>query len=90
LYSGLAPGFAGLYQIDITIPSGVASGPTALEILGGANSNLGPDSDTLESGLQVGTSSSDAKPALRAESGKRPFIHHHRMVRPAAVSEKLP
>jgi uncharacterized protein (TIGR03437 family) len=38
LYSGLAPGFAGLYQVDIQVPAGVAEGddvPVALSMSGG-------------------------------------------------------
>jgi uncharacterized protein (TIGR03437 family) len=45
-FSGLAPGFAGLYQMNITIPSGLVSGDASLEI-------IGPDSDTFESLLPV-------------------------------------
>jgi uncharacterized protein (TIGR03437 family) len=45
-FSGLAPGFAGLYQIDFTIPTGLVSGKTSLEV-------IGPDSDSFESLLPV-------------------------------------
>jgi uncharacterized protein (TIGR03437 family) len=85
LYSGLAPGFAGLYQIDFTVPSDVASGPAALEIIGGLNSGGGYDSDTVESGFQVGTSS-DARPAARFQSGNRHFLHHRRLKQPQVSS----
>jgi uncharacterized protein (TIGR03437 family) len=45
-FSGLAPGYAGLYQINFTIPAGLVSGKTSLEI-------IGPDSDTFEALLPV-------------------------------------
>ena len=61
-----------------TVPSDVASGPTALQIIGGINSGGGYDSDTVESGFQVGTTS-DAVPAARFKPGSRHFLHHHRL-----------
>jgi uncharacterized protein (TIGR03437 family) len=83
-YSGLAPGFAGLYQINFTIPSGVASGPTSLEI-------LGPDSDTLEAGLPVGSPADNLAPAARAKAlGKTPLIHRHRLARPTGLTANQP
>jgi uncharacterized protein (TIGR03437 family) len=42
LFSGLAPGYPGEYQIDITVPSGVAYGdniPVVLTILGASDSS---------------------------------------------------
>jgi uncharacterized protein (TIGR03437 family) len=45
-FSGLAPGYAGLYQVNFTIPAGLVSGKTSLEI-------IGPDSDTFEALLPV-------------------------------------
>jgi uncharacterized protein (TIGR03437 family) len=80
-FSGLAPGYAGLYQVNFGVPTGVASGTTALEIYAGMNSNGEPDSDTVESALQVGSASSDATPAARAKSGQRAYKRHHRHVR---------
>jgi len=42
LFSGLAPGFPGEYQIDVTVPGGIASGdnvPVVLTILGASDSS---------------------------------------------------
>jgi uncharacterized protein (TIGR03437 family) len=68
-YSGLAPGFAGLYQINFTIASGLVSGDAALEV-------QGPDSDTLEALLPYTTTASAAVPADRS-GNPRPHVHHH-------------
>jgi uncharacterized protein (TIGR03437 family) len=40
-YSGLAPGFAGLYQVDAQVPSGAPSGGTVAVVMkiGGSTSN---------------------------------------------------
>ena len=47
-FSGLAPGYAGLYQINFTIPAGLVSGNASLEI-------IGPDSDTFAALLPLTT-----------------------------------
>jgi uncharacterized protein (TIGR03437 family) len=62
-YSGLAPDYAGLYQINVTVPSGVTAGDNSLEI-------VGPDSDANEALISVGSgagvsASSAPQPAVR-------------------------
>ncbi len=48
-FAGLAPGLAGLYQVNVTIPSGVTAGDNYLEL-------LGPDSDALEALVTISSS----------------------------------
>jgi len=50
-YAGLAPGLAGLYQVNVTIPTGVTAGNNYLGI-------YGPDSYTTEASIPVGGSGS--------------------------------
>jgi uncharacterized protein (TIGR03437 family) len=39
-FSGIAPGFVGLYQLNVTIPQGTPSGLTNVKVIaGGATSN---------------------------------------------------
>ena len=53
-YAGLAPGEAALYQLNVTIPTGVTAGDNYLEI-------AGPDSDAFQSLISIaGTSSSSS------------------------------
>lgn len=55
-FSGLAPGYTGLYQVNFTIPSGLVSGDASLEI-------IGTDSATFQALLPVSTTTSAAVPA---------------------------
>jgi uncharacterized protein (TIGR03437 family) len=39
IYSGLAPGYVGLYQVNVTVPSNISAGSEPLSIsIGGATS----------------------------------------------------
>ncbi len=74
-YAGLAPGFAGLYQVNLTIPSSISSGNVNLEI-------AGPDADTSESLIQIGTAAAAAvQPASSAQTRS--------VLRPAGRSRKI-
>jgi uncharacterized protein (TIGR03437 family) len=55
-YSGLAPQLAGLYQINVTVPSGVTAGDNTLEI-------VGPDSDAAEAVIPVGSATATSASA---------------------------
>jgi len=75
-FYGLAPGYAGLYQLNVTIPSGLASGNATVEV-------LGPDSDNFEAILPLTTAPAAATPAARAQSPhQRTPVQRHRL--PAA------
>jgi uncharacterized protein (TIGR03437 family) len=58
-YSGLAPGLAGLYQINLTVPAGLTAGDNNLDI-------AGPDSYSSECLIAVGTPSASAPAAVPA------------------------
>lgn len=57
-YAGLAPQLAGLYQVNVTIPTGLTAGDNFLDI-------SGPDSYTSEALISIGTGST----ASAADSG---------------------
>jgi uncharacterized protein (TIGR03437 family) len=72
-YAGLAPGEAALYQVNVTIPSGVTSGDNYLDI-------SGPDSYTSEALISVGATATEA-PAQATRSNafqqrKSPKSYH--------------
>jgi uncharacterized protein (TIGR03437 family) len=63
-YFGLAPGFVGLYQLDVQVPTGLTAGDNFLEI-------VGPDSDTAEAQIPVGSGSAAASVAAPSAAARR-------------------
>jgi len=74
-YEGLAPGFAGLYQVNVTIPSTPDTGAVFLDI--NDTTNGAYDSVAV---VEVSGTAASAKPkALQAGSGKRARSRHGRI-----------
>jgi hypothetical protein len=68
IFAGLAPGLIGLYQINATIPAGMAVGLATFEV-------AGPDSDTLEAVIPIGVSGGgDAASALGASASAPNYV----------------
>ena len=66
-FAGLAPGVAGLYQMNVTIPSGLTAGDNYLDL-------GGPEAYTSEVLISIaGTSSSSALPVHAAPQAARKF-----------------
>jgi len=65
LYSGLAPGYAGLYQLNLTVPSGLTAGDNFLEI-DVLNSAGNPTSVSEEAIIPIGSGGSSV-PVIRPE-----------------------
>ena len=70
-FQGLAPGYAGLYQVNLTIPSSLAAGTYTMDI-------SGPDSYTSESIINVGSGvgSASLRPALKTTIRKSARLSH--------------
>ena len=73
-YSGLAPGFAGLYQINFTMPTGPVSSPASIEIYSGV------DSDSVEALIPFTTlNAARLNRRIKAKSLQRPHVRRHRI-----------
>jgi uncharacterized protein (TIGR03437 family) len=64
-FQGLAPGFAGLYQLNVQIPSGLSAGENSFDV-------GGPDSYTIEAFISIGDPASTTAPVARLQKRSRP------------------
>ena len=74
-YAGLAPYLAGLYQINLTVPTTVTAGDNNVEI-------LGPDSDDFQVLIPIGTGSTTSS----ARTGAQPEVQ---TAKPARTDRRL-
>ncbi len=79
-YAGLAPQLAGLYQINLTVPTGVTAGDNNLDI-------AGPDAYSSECLIAIGAAASDA--VSDAASPSTSAAPRHRSV-PRVLSRRTP
>ncbi|HUK15988.1 MAG TPA: hypothetical protein VLW65_06215 [Bryobacteraceae bacterium] len=64
-YAGLVPYSAGLYQLNLTVPTGLASGTYTVDI-------SGPDSYTSEATIPVGTTSTTSSQSAQTAPAVKP------------------
>ncbi|HLJ17908.1 MAG TPA: IPT/TIG domain-containing protein [Bryobacteraceae bacterium] len=79
-YSGLAPGYVGLYQLDVLVPSGVSTGDNYLDI-------SAPDSETSQALIPVGSGSTAMSSAARGTRSTE-LRPRKAMVRPHASGNR--
>jgi len=66
-YSGLAPGLAGLYQLNVTVPAAASSGNVFLDI-------ATPDAYTSQVALPVGAATASSDTVVPRKAEERPFV----------------
>ena len=78
-FQGLAPGFAGLYQVNIQIPTGLTAGDNSLDI-------GGPDSYASEALISIGDPASSTVPAAHA---RKPVHKRSAMRKPLKLPARV-
>ena len=66
-YAGLAPGFAGLYQVNLTVPANASAGNDTLNIYTG-------DGYTSQVALPVGAATASSDTVVPRKAEERPFV----------------
>jgi uncharacterized protein (TIGR03437 family) len=84
-YAGLTPGLIGLYQMNVTVPSGLTPGDNIFEI-------TGPDSDNFESKIPIGAGSTGVNAVPQALISETNTARPSMVARPhiGRVSKGLP
>ena len=79
-FAGLAPGFAGLYQVNVTIPTGLTAGDNYLDI-------AGPDAYTSEALISIGGAAAGAsdKPVRAAAIKGAGNARHPKQLKARAI-----
>ena len=54
LFSGLYPGFAGLYQVNVTLPANLTKGEYQVDIYTSLDSDGGEDADNTQATIFIG------------------------------------
>ncbi len=66
-YAGLAPGLAGLYQLNVTVPAAASSGNVFLDV-------ATADAYTSQVALPVGTATASSDTVVPRKAEERPFV----------------
>lgn len=88
-FAGLTPGLIGLYQMNITVPTGLTAGDNILELVGiGTDSSGGTyeDTDNFEALISIG---SGGLAVPEAREGSRPARPHARQPRTSFPASKF-
>jgi uncharacterized protein (TIGR03437 family) len=75
-FAGLAPGFVGLYQVNVVIPSGVTDGDNFMDITGNTNSGQDLDSYNAQALISVGVAAA-AVPGKQLHTRAHPMGGQH-------------
>lgn len=92
-FEGLTPGLIGLYQVNLTVPTGLTAGDNVLELVGigtDSSGNTYEDTDNFEARISIGSGVGvNAIPEAKAASGSaRPHPHQRPLLRAKSTAGK--